>query len=75
MLQKIALYAALMIAIPAVANEAREVATEVQPQAIELAAANPDMRSFFEPKTKSDVNALATLEQDLVSSLSQELSH
>jgi hypothetical protein len=75
MLHKLTLYAALMIAIPAAANEAREVATEAQPQPIELATANPDMRSFFEPKTKSDVNALATLEQDLVSSLSQELSN
>jgi hypothetical protein len=75
MLQKIALYAAMMIAIPAVASEVRDVATEAEPQAIELAAANPDMRSFFEPKTKSDVYALATLEQDLMSSLNQELSH
>jgi hypothetical protein len=74
MLRKIALYAALMIAIPAAA-EAREVATEAQPQARELAVANPDMRSFFEPKTKSDVNALATLEKDLMASLNQELSH
>jgi hypothetical protein len=75
MLQKIALYAAMMIAIPAAANEARDVAaTEAEPQAIELAV-TPDMRSFFEPKTKSDVNALATLEQDLMVSLHQELSH
>jgi hypothetical protein len=75
MLQKIALYAAMMIAIPAAASEARDVATaEAGPQAVELSA-TPDMRSFFEPKTKSDVNALATLEKDLMSSLTQELSH
>jgi hypothetical protein len=75
MLQKIALCAAMMIAIPAVASETRDVATEAEPAAIELAAANPDMRSFFEPKTTSDVNALAILEKDLMASLNQELSH
>lgn len=74
MLQTIAIYAAMMIAIPAAASETRDVAAEAAPHAIEVSAANPDTRSFFEPKTKSDVNALATLEQDLMSSLNQELS-
>ena len=75
MLQKLALYAAMMITIPAAASEHRDVVNEAKPQPIELAAAAEDMRSFFEPKTESDVNALATLEQEFESSLSQEYSY
>lgn len=75
MVQKLLINIMMTITIPAAACEHREVSNAAEPKAVELAASNEDLRSFFEPKTESDVNALVTLEQGFELSLTEELSN
>ena len=74
MVQKLALYIMMSVTIPAAACE-HEVTSSADPKPVELAANNQDLRSFFEPKTESDVSALVTLEQGFELSLTEELSN
>ncbi len=76
MLRTIALFAALILSAPLYAEQQRDVANQVAaPDSMVLASAVDDMHSFFEPKTESDINALATLGQEFEASLSQEFSN
>lgn len=75
MVQKLAMYIMMTVTIPAAAACEHEMSSSAQPQPVELAASNQDLRSFFEPKTESDVNALITLEQGFELSLTEELSN
>jgi hypothetical protein len=68
----LSLLAAMVLSQSAGATEQREVATVEQPQTIETAAVQ---RSFFQPKTLEDINAMARLTNDLESDLSKELSN
>lgn len=69
----ISLLAAIVLSQSAGATEdTREVATVETAQTIETAAVQ---RSFFQPKTLEDINAMATLANDLESDLSKELSN
>jgi hypothetical protein len=68
----ITLLAAMVLSNSAGATETRDVATLETAQTIETAAVQ---RSFFQPKTLEDINALVTLENDLESDLSKELSN
>lgn len=69
----ITLLAAMVLSHSANATEdKREVATVETAPAIETAAVQ---RSFFQPKTLEDINAMAALTNDLESDLSKELSN
>ena len=72
MVRKLSILAVLALSLPLIAEE-REVATEDTQHVVIETAAN--QRSFFQPKTVEDVNALATLEIGLEASLTQEISN
>ena len=72
MVRKLSILAVFVLSLPLIAEE-REVATEdARLVTIETAA---NQRSFFQPKTLEDVNALATLEIGFEASLTQEISN
>lgn len=71
MTRSLVLFATLILSTPSFA-EKRDINATEPSETIVLAAASEDMRSFFEPKTESDLNELATLGQEFEISLSQE---
>lgn len=71
MFRPVLLLAALMLSQMSVAED-RETKPEAAPAQYELANNSYDARSFFEPKTEADINAMATLDYDLEMSLDQE---
>ncbi|NJM10112.1 MAG: hypothetical protein HC883_04310 [Bdellovibrionaceae bacterium] len=73
MFNPLVLLATLIFSSSSFACDNHEVANENPEPQIEIAAL--ESRSFFEPKTTADVNALATLDLELEKSLGMEATN